>query len=129
MPYNKYVTFIEAMTFSKKVYEYLCERFGMAHVELEKDNIDIILNSSTAVNIYEIKPYLSAKQCIREALGQLLLYSYRYHVQSIGEQLQLVVVGPNKPSFQDRKFLKYVKDSMRLPIKYMNFASGKLAEH
>jgi len=113
----------------KKVYEYLCERFGMANVELEKDNIDITLDRSNAITIYEVKPYLSAKQCIREALGQLLLYSYRYHVQALGQQLQLAVVGPNEPSLQDSKFLKYVKDSIRLPVKYMNFASGKLNEH
>ncbi len=109
------------------VYEYLCERFGGANVELEKENVDITLHSSNAITIYEVKPFVSAMQCIREALGQLLLYSYR--IRSASQQLQLAVVGPNKPSLQDRKFLQYVNDSMRLPIKYMNFASGKLTEH
>lgn len=113
----------------KKVYEYLCKRFGMANVELERDNIDVTLNRSNVITIYEVKPYLSAKQCIREALGQLLLYSYRYRIQALGQELQLAVVGPNAPSLQDREFLQYVKDSIRLPIKYMNFASGKLTEH
>jgi len=111
------------------VYEYLCGRFGGANVELEKENVDITLHSSNTITIYEVKPFVSAMQCIREALGQLLLYSYRYRVQALGKELQLAVIGPNKPSLQDRKFLQYVKDSMRLPIKYMNFASGKLAEH
>lgn len=110
-----------------KVYEYLCERFGKANVELEKGNIDITLYSSNAITIYEVKPYISAKQCIREALGQLLLYSYG--MRATGQQLQLTVVGPNEPSLQDHKFLQYVKDSIRLPIKYMDFASGKLTEH
>ena len=113
----------------EKVYKYLCERFGIANVELERDNIDITLNRSNAITLYEVKPYLSTEQCIREALGQLLLYSYRYHVQSVGQRLQLAVVGPNKPSSQDRKFLQYVKDSIRLPLKYMNFTSGRLTEH
>lgn len=111
----------------KKVYEYLCERFRGAKVELEKDNIDITLNSGNVITIYEVKPYLSAKQCIREALGQLLLYSYR--IRATDQQLQLVVVGPTEPSLEERKFLQYIKDSIRLPIKYMNFASNKLTEH
>lgn len=113
----------------EKVYKYLCERFGITNVELERDNIDITLNRSNAITLYEVKPYLSTERCIREALGQLLLYSYRYHVQSVGQRLQLAVVGPNKPSSQDRKFLQYVKDSIRLPIEYMNFTSGRLTEH
>jgi hypothetical protein len=109
----------------KKVYEYLRERFGKANVELEKDNIDITVNKVNVITIYEVKPYSSAIQCIREALGQLLFYSYGIRAAS----QQLAVVGPNKPSLQDRKFLQYVKDSMRLPIKYMDFEANKLTEH
>jgi hypothetical protein len=110
-----------------KVYEYLCERFGKANVELEKDNIDITLNSGNVITIYEVKPYSSAKQCIREALGQLLLYSYG--IRPTRQQLQLAVVGSAAPTLEDRKFLQYVKDSIRLPIKYTDFASNKLTEH
>jgi len=110
-----------------QLYYYLCRVHGKQKVRLEEDYADIVLDQGNSTILYEVKPYPSAIQCIREALGQLLLYSYR--IRNANQHLQLAVVGPSEPSSEGRMFLQYVKDSIRLPVSYMSLASAKLTEH
>ena len=65
-------------------------------------------------DIYEVKPYDSPTECIREALGQLLYYKYMFEKNgyTVGK---LIVVGKNKLEFYDEEYLKTIK---KLKIDY-----------
>ena len=60
-------------------------------------------------DIYEVKPYDSPTECIREALGQLLYYKYMFEKNryTVGK---LIVVGKNKLEFYDEEYLNKIKE-------------------
>ena len=62
-------------------------------------------------DIYEVKPYDSPTECIREALGQLLYYKYQFEKNGyiVG---RLIVVGQNKLGFFDRQYLEKIQKSL-----------------
>lgn len=109
------------------VYDHLCKLYGKQGVRMEESNVDITLHRHNVTTFYEIKPYSTAKQCIREALGQLIEYSWNV---SIGDKyLNLAIVGPSKPSASELKYIKYVKENLRLPIKYLSYTKGSLVDY
>ena len=59
-------------------------------------------------DIYEVKPYDSPTECIREALGQLLYYKYMFEKNGYKVE-KLIVVGKNKLEFYDEEYLKTIK--------------------
>ena len=66
-------------------------------------------------DIYEVKPYESPTECIREALGQLLYYKYMFEKNgyTVGK---LIVVGQNNLNPCDIEYLESIQDSF--PIEY-----------
>lgn len=62
-------------------------------------------------DIYEVKPYDSPTDCIREALGQLLYYKYQFEKieLTVGN---LFVVGQNKLGGLDRQYLEKIQKSL-----------------
>lgn len=67
-------------------------------------------------DIYEVKPYESPTECIREALGQLLYYKYMFEKNGYKVE-KLIVVGKNKLEFYDRQYLEIIQKSF--PIDYI----------
>lgn len=56
----------------------------------------VILENNT-YDIYEIKPYDSPEDCIREALGQVILYKYKFENNKHKYKVNsLYIVGPNR---------------------------------
>lgn len=100
----------------QRFYIYLSHKYGERKVKLEKDYIDIKLIDGNQVTIYEVKPYNSVTQCIRQAIGQLLQYSYRISSES---RVSLAVVGPSNPNGEDVLFLKHLKQVINIPLKYI----------
>lgn len=80
--------------------------------------IDVAVRQGNDYTYYEIKTGLSAQSCIREALGQLLEYSYWPGGQSAA---QLVIVG--EPSLDDnaRAYLETLRRQFSLPVEYKQF--------
>ncbi len=91
-----------------------------AKVIAEENFIDISLrkNNSNLVELYEIKPYYSARDCIRTALGQLLDYAHRE--EQVGG-VKLIVVGPTPASEADRVYLAFIQEHLRLPFEYKSW--------
>ena len=108
------------------VYQYLLTKYDPQCVELmEKDDIDIKLKEINAITVFEIKPFNSAKECIREALGQLIEYSY-FKCDNAGDvQTKIVVVGPNKALAAEQKYISYIKSSFGLSFDYKGFKVGR----
>lgn len=61
-------------------------------------------------DIYEVKPYDSPTDCIREALGQLIYY--KYQIEKKYKVGKLFVVGQNKLGFLDRQYLEKIQKSL-----------------
>lgn len=73
-------------------------------------------------DIYEVKPYESPTECIREALGQFLYYKYMFEKNryTVGK---LIVVGKNALTEVDQQYLAEINNSgikneyLQIPIK------------
>jgi len=110
----------------KRVYDFLCKKYGTGNVKMEERGVDIILRKHKVTTLFEMKPYGTAKRCIREALGQLIEYSWDY---STGDNLvSLAVVGRVKPNAHERKLINYVKKNLRLQVKYYYYTKGRLVD-
>jgi len=101
----------------QSLYKKLKNDFGKNKVFMEKNFVDItVLNGDMAI-LYEVKPYGAVKQCIREALGQLLEYSWKQ--RELAGNVKLVIVGPSKPNKLDKNYIKYLKDDIGISFDYM----------
>jgi hypothetical protein len=108
----------------QSVYEYLCKHYGKNLVKMETNGVDIILNKKSEITYFEVKPYHTAKQCIREALGQIVEYSW--YVPTQADNLKLTIVGPEKPNNEEIEYIRYVETNFRQSLKYLCFVGGKL---
>ncbi len=102
--------------YRKKKWNIRVETFDDTNVRVR---VDVVVRNKKEVIFFEVKPYLRARQCIREALGQLLEYSLYYNINKI-KATKLVVVGPNKPQKEDGLYLKKIRDIHKIPIWYVS---------
>ena len=95
-------------------------------IERKLNNIkpDILVHYDNQYDVYEVKPYKNPIDCIDEALGQLLVYSYilssnipKYNVN------QLFIVGPTKTNQQTNDFMNHIKKKYNL--KNISYVSPK----
>ena len=73
--------------------------------------VDVLGINGDSYDIYEVKPYDSPTDCIREALGQLLYYKYQFEKSELTVG-KLFVVGQNKLGFFDRQYLEKIQKSL-----------------
>ena len=87
--------------------------------------IDVAVCQGGEYTYYEIKTGLSAQSCIREALGQLLEYSYWPGAQLAA---RLVIVGEPPLDKNARAYLETLRKQLSLPVEYRRFdmSSGRL---
>jgi hypothetical protein len=100
------------------LYDYLGQIYGESNVEYERSFIDLAVNKDELKIYFEIKIAPTAKQCIREALGQVL--EYGIYPDSL-RATKLVVVGDGPPTNDDRKYLEYLREKFALPICYQQW--------
>lgn len=98
------------------LYRKLCSLYGQANVEYETDFVDLILKNNQTTIFIEIKTHLTAKRCVRDAIGQLLEYS---HYPSLSKAQELLVVGDAKPNQDDVLYLNILRNTYNIPIKYI----------
>ena len=83
--------------------------------------IDVLAQKNDShYDIYEVKPYPDSISCIREALGQLLLYR---HLLLLGEYNvdTLFIVGPSPLSKNGKKYLDSIQEDLKtIKIQYIN---------
>jgi hypothetical protein len=89
---------------------------------LEDDRrIDLVVERENGRWFYEIKPYDTPRECLREAMGQLLEYAY----WSGSEAPEcLVVVGKSELEEEGRAYLSTLKERFSLPLKYQSVQVG-----
>lgn len=106
------------------LYQRLVEDHGAANVATEhpagvqRTAIDIAVKLDKNQHIfYEIKTNSSARICVREAIGQLLEYSYWVDTE---RAQQLIIVGPQPPNDEISTYIKSIRERTRLPLYYQS---------
>ncbi len=98
----------------------LSARYGADNVGTENDTgrgsrIDLVVRDAGRHIYYEIKPYPCLRSCLREAVGQLLEYSY-WPGGNVAHQL--VVVSENPITPDAARYLHTLRKQFGLPIYY-----------
>ncbi len=102
------------------LYKKLCEQFGKELVRAEwptgnGTRIDMAIKHASNYWFYEVKTFHSPRACIREALGQLLEYSF----WPKGRKAErLVVVGESPLDKEGNDYLEFLQSTFNLPIFY-----------
>lgn len=91
----------------------------------QRVDIKGIYKKTNEWHYFEVKTS-SAKQSIREALGQILEYSF-YDNKS-ARATKLYIVGPEKPNEKDIDYIKKLREMYNLPIwfRWFSFEDNKL---
>ena len=104
-----------------KMYKQLCKSFGASNVGTEVPSgvagtlIDAVVRSKDEMIFYEIKTAQTTRSCIREALPQLLEYSY-WPNESRADCL--IIVGISPQTENARAYLEKLRNEFSIPIEY-----------
>jgi hypothetical protein len=81
-------------------------------------SVDVAVRHGKSYTYYELKTGLSAQSCIREAIGQLMEYSYWPGSQQVDK---IVVVGEADYDRNAKAYLARLRKDFSLPIDYKQF--------
>lgn len=95
----------------------LTAEYGKQNVILEENYVDIKLLQPTFISFYEVKSAPYASQCIKEALGQILLYSLN---DTDNRPKKHYVVGQYPATDNDKKYIDFLKQNLKLEFEYIN---------
>lgn len=101
----------------EKLRKLLEEKYGKSNVILEENFVDIKLVQPNYINFYEVKSSSYASECIKEALGQILLYSLNDTDKRLKNH---IVVGQYPPTENDKKYIDFLKHNLKLDFDYIN---------
>lgn len=105
----------------------LRESFGANNVASEHRldigvRVDAAALTPEGMHFYEIKVAADAQSCIREAIGQLLEYSY---LGDDGRAVRLFVVGEGEPNDAARSYLETLRKRLSVPVWYQQIVMAK----
>lgn len=92
------------------------KKYGRNAVMMEENNVDLKVTLPSEIHLFEVKSHSYAGWCLREALGQILVYSYKEDQE---KKHKLFVVGDSLPNSDERRLIGYIKAKMRMEIDYM----------
>lgn len=105
--------------YHRLIEEYGSEKVGTEHPSGVGSRVDVVVCQDGEYWFYEIKTLHSPRACIRQALGQLLEYSYWPGSQNAA---RLIVVGETALDEDGRRYLHTLKQRFSLPIEYEQLA-------
>lgn len=104
----------------KKLYDNLVLIYGEDNVAVEQyyglNRIDVVVKEKEAFYFYEIKTANTARDCIREAIGQLMDYAFFPNIENAKK---LFIVGEAPCNADCKKYIDFLKEKFNLPIDYM----------
>jgi hypothetical protein len=95
----------------------LISKYGAENVKLEEDFVDLKVIQPNFISLYEVKSASYASDCIREALGQILLYSLN---DTDERPKKHFVVGQYPPTQNDARFISFIKKNLKLEFDYIH---------
>lgn len=103
-----------------RLYKELSEIYGEknvgAEVKVNGLSIDLVVKIDEEYWFYEIKTASTVKACIRQALGQIMEYSYWPGHQ---QATKLVIVGEAVATENESKYLDFLRNKFDIPIEYL----------
>lgn len=111
----------------RALHDNLASLYSAGEVGTELDSVggqvDVVVRRSQRFWFYEIKIAMSARACIRQALAQLLEYSYWPGAQ---EAEKLIIVGEPPLDAEAKLYLTTLRQRFGLPVEYeqFNMATG-----
>lgn len=104
------------------LFDILSARYGATNVGAEKDTgrgsrVDLVVHANGKHRYYEIKTDLCVRSCVRQAVGQLLEYSYW---PGGHEAEQLVVVSENRLTDDAGSYIKALRQRFGVPVFYQH---------
>jgi hypothetical protein len=104
----------------EKLVNKLSKEYGNENVALEHplngNKIDVVVNDNGKRIFYEIKTASNARDCIRQALGQILDYAYWPGNKNADT---LVIVGEKAIDKDTKNYLKYLNNKCRIKLEYL----------
>ncbi|MGI3005293.1 hypothetical protein ACRTDJ_19795 [Shewanella algae] len=102
-----------------RLYKELSEIYGEKNVGTEVNvnglSIDLVVKREDEYWFYEIKTASTVKACIRQALGQIMEYSYWPGHQ---QATKLVIAGEPVATEDESKYLDFLRKEFDIPIEY-----------
>jgi hypothetical protein len=104
-----------------QLYERLATRHGQANVACEHRTAsgmqaDLMVKTDAGLEIYEVKTATTPRECVRQALGQLLEYGCWPGATRLS---RLFVVGPRPVDGETEQFLALLRDRYQIPVEYL----------
>lgn len=110
----------------KELRESLSALLPQAKIHIEavmfRHAVDMIIEQGATRFFVELKTASSARQAIREALGQLLEYSCWPPAGPRADVLLIVAAGPSQHS--DKEYLALLRDRYSIPVYYLQYRDG-----
>ena len=108
-------------------YKQLVAMYGHNNVCTERQigtgaSVDISVKEGEGEIFYEFKTSNSIKTCIREALSQLLEYSYYPDKE---RAKKLIIVSQNPITKQAKDYLNKIRGQFKIPVYYMQYSVDK----
>lgn len=104
----------------KKLYDELVSKYGEDNVAVEHyyelNRIDVVVRDGEDLYFYEVKTGNTARDCIREAFGQLMDYTYFPNTENAKK---IFIVGEAPYDVVCKKYIGFLKEKFNLPIDYM----------
>jgi hypothetical protein len=104
----------------KKLVKQLIEKYGNEHVSLEVpifgNKIDVVAHDNGRNYFYEIKSALTARDCIRQAIGQILDYAY-WPGQKNADRI--FIAGEGLLESDTEAYLAYLNNNFNICIEYI----------
>jgi hypothetical protein len=107
----------------RALHSVLSQKYGEGHVGTENDTgrgsrVDLVVRMGDKYRYYEIKTSPNIRDCLRDAIAQLIEYSYW---PGGNEAKALVVVSENPLTPDARHYLMMLRKRFHLPIFYQYF--------
>jgi hypothetical protein len=106
----------------KSLYEKLCQTYGKQNVAVELAMssgrpADIVVRQPDGFLVFEIKTAVSPRACVRQALGQLLEYSYW---PGSANCAGLKIVGQTSMDTRTQEYLEGLRTRFSLNVEYLH---------
>lgn len=95
----------------------LAKKYGKENVILEENFVDIKLTQPDYLGFYEVKSSSYASDCVKEALGQILLYTYHDEDR---RKKRIYVVGQYPANDLDMGYIEFIKKNLKLEFEYIH---------
>jgi len=104
----------------KKLMKQLIEKYGKENVSAEVPvfgkKIDVAVNDNGSIYFFKIKSTLTARDCIRQAMGQIFDYAY-WPGQKNADKIFIIGKGTLDPDTE--LYLKYIKENSNFNLEYL----------